>query len=285
MTGHTDTTSTGAANESLAAVSQALTDAVGDVRWSGGAVTVVRGRWAGGHRLVLGWRDEFVHVLCGGVPDVGAAERIQLNAALPGPLRVAQRRACGGAHLTASWPADLSATGCAALVATGLRLVTQPAPVEPQELPLPHALQRRLQDTVAATSDRFSRVQAEQTAFEFVIGRGKQTMQVRATQPHPEALSLATLVTNRTAEHGPALNALAATTFLLNRRLKWARLVPREDVVEAEVTMPAEALTTQVWHCAKQALRQAGRLRDILKTVQEPIVAGEVTRCLLTQAT
>jgi hypothetical protein len=75
--------------------------------------------------------------------------------------------------------------------------------------------------------------------------------------------------------------AAATTMFLLNRGLKWSRLVVRLEVIEVEITIPIRPLSARIWQLAKQTLSQAASIRDILRIVQEPLVAEEVRRIVM----
>lgn len=266
----------------LSEFSQALQTELPEVQWDHHRIGVLYGEFDHCYRFRLCLRNRFAYLFCGGLIVQNLRPLSEINLLLLAPLRVAKRRISGPAYIVASWPIELSMKEQANTLVTDLRrLIFGPLQL-PNTQPINTNVKNKLRD-IAACEDYFQGVPASDDAFEFIIGKGKNSLQIRACQPRGDVLSLTTLVTNYTASEQSAQALTAETIFGLNSQLRWSRLVCRGEVIEAEVTIPVSALLTRVWQLAKHSLYQIVSHRDVLRVVQQPLVAQEAEHILVTE--
>lgn len=271
------------AYHSLNEFRQALQTGLPELKWIDHSIGALHGEFEDCYHLRVGSRGKFAYLFCGGLIVQNSKPLLELNSLLFAPLKVAQRLTSSPAYIVASWPIELSIEEQAnALIVDLRRLIF--GPLQPPDAQLIDAgLKSKLRDIVAH-EDYFQPVPAGDDVFEFIIGKGKNSLQIRAGQPRDSVLSLTSLVTNYRAETQLTKSMTARMIFLLNSRLKWARLVIRGEVIEVEVTIPITALSTQAWRLAKQSLYQLVSHRDVLRVVQHPLVAQEAERVLFAKS-
>lgn len=267
-------------NHNIDQFSQVLQNGLPELQWTSGRIGILTGLFDNCYRIRLSMNSNVAFLFCGGLIPRNPQVLSDINSLLLGPLKVAKRRGDGAPFLVASWPVELSTTEYAKGLAQDLRrLIFGPLQlIEP--LPIDECVKSRLRDAVAV-SEPFRPVPSDDRSIEFLVGKGKSSFQVRAMQSRKELLAFTVLLTNFTANSRPTQEATATTMFLLNRGLKWSRLVVRLEVIEVEITIPIRPLSARIWQFAKHALSQAASIRDILRIVQEPLVAEEVRRIVM----
>ena len=227
-------------------------------------------------------KGKFVYLLCNRLAARGSELLSDINSLLMGPLRVAKHRFDGVPHIRGCWPAHLCTVEQADLLAADLsRLIGGPLGA-PGRVPISRIVADKLR-SIVTTTDSLGVVPSVAACFEFIVGKGKDSLQVRAEQLPGQLLSLTALVTNYTSNERTPKHVVTGTILMLNYHLAWARLVQRDHVIEAEVTMPIPSLSTAVWRLSRQALCQAVSCRDTLRVVQEPAVAEEIARTFFPQ--
>jgi hypothetical protein len=248
------------------------------MQWGKIGPTTVSGQCECYH-VWLALKGEWAYLLCGGLPARGVELLSEINSLLAAPLRIAKRRTNGGPHIRASWPVRFCPLEYAEFVIENMcRLISGPL-VSFVCKPVDTFAVRRLKD-VMTTTDVFQVVPTNGESFEFLIGKGKDALQIRTEQLHRQILSLVTLVTNYTTDEKLVQKVVTAIILLFNSRLKWARLVQRGHVIECDVTVPTSALCNSCWQLIKQELYQARSFQNILKVIQEPAVAAEAAQAL-----
>jgi|GEM_PF-5479903 len=233
-----------------------------------------------GYRIRLTSNDNFGYLLMNGLVPRNPAVLAEINTLLLGPLKVAKRRGDGPAYLTASWPIELSTIELTDLLSLDIRRLIFGPLLLPEQLPFRDFTTNYLRDTLAV-SEKFRFVPTANGSLEFLVGKGKTSLQIRAWQPQERELSLSELISNWTADTRLTKEATATTVFLLNGHLKWVRIVQRSEVIEADVTLPYRALSYRIWRLSKAALRQALSTATTLRQVQQPLVAEEVRHIVM----
>ena len=250
-----------------------------ELRWNSSKIGILSGSFDNCYRIRLSINGNLGWFYMGGLIPRSPAVLNQINSLLFGPLKVAMRRGDGAPHLAASWPVELSSPEFAKIFAEDLRrLIFGPLQM-PEALPIDAGVKSRLRDSIAV-KEPYRPLPSDDKSIEFLVV-AKSSLQVRAHLPIKDVLCFSVLVTNWTASSRLTQEAAATTIFLLNRHLKWSRLVLRGEVIEGEVTTPVSSLSGRVWQLAKQTLTQAISTRDILRIVQEPLVAEEVRHIVM----
>lgn len=211
-----------------------------------------------------------------------AKELVEASSALPGPSRFA-RHVGGTATLTASWPMALAEHGIFYTVADDLRMLLGLGS-GPMRLRPPYKLSadlwKKLRLLIAAEESTFIEVPTSGETVEFKIRDGSRTRQWRYFQPSKNVFTISSLVTNWRADATGSIRAASELLMMLNRQLRWVKLVKNNFTVDAEVSFPVNCRPSErFWSFGKKAVTQAVSLaHDQLRMIQTPEVASVFER-------
>ncbi|MBE3123853.1 MAG: hypothetical protein IMZ65_03540 [Planctomycetes bacterium] len=223
-------------------------------------------------RALLAVRGGLCVFRCLNIVDANPRVLSELTSQMTGPARLELAQRSGSSSFAASWPLDLVANGTARAVASDLAWVRTGSPRLPRVVPLTTEVRQRLKDAVAADG-RVVEVAANGQTWDFIVPQGPASMQVCAWQPTETLVAFTSLVTNCPGPDGAGHRAFARLACVLNGRLRWVRLARRGTAIEAQVIVPAEAISPSLWKLARQALSAAITWgRPLLRIVQDPSV-------------
>lgn len=248
------------------------------VQWNRNSDTigVLSGHYDRCYRVRLCANERLASLFMGGLIPKQFTVLSEINELVSAPLRVAQRRQCGSCALRATWPVELSTKHQAQALASDLGRVISGPLDKPHRLPLDEQLVSKLTAFITST-DNFQRIPTSDDIFEFIIGKGKKSLQVRVTRKFPEMVTLCSFVTNHFASDQLSRRVSTMVVFLLNARLNWGRLVLVDDsVINVEVAVPVSALSHRVWRAARRTLSEGLSYRRLLRVVQQRVVAEEI---------
>lgn len=250
------------------------------VQWNSNSHTigVLSGHYDRCYRVRLCANERLVSLFMNGLIPKHFPVLSEINELVSAPLRVAQRRPRGPYELRATWPVELSTKHQAQALASDLNHVISGPLDKPHRLPINEQLVRKLSAFITST-DNFQRIPASDDIFEFIVGKGKNSLQVRVTRTFPEMVTLCSFVTNHFASDQLSRRVSAMVVFLLNARLNWGRLVLVDDsVINVEVAVPVSSLSPRVWRAARKILSEGLSYRRLLWVVQQRVVAEEIQR-------
>lgn len=248
------------------------------VRWASNPIGVLSGQFDDTYRIRLSSSARLAGLFMGGLIPRDYSVLSEINGLVVAPLRVAERRPFGPVELRATWPAELSTSAQAHSLASDLNRVISGPLAEPHQIPIDERLISNLSMFITST-DSFKRIPAVNDVFEFIIGRGNRSLQVRVTQPSPEMVTFSTFITNQTASDKLTRRITTMAVFLLNSQLDWARFVlVKDSVINVEVAVPVSIFSTRVWQTVRKILYEGISHRRILRLVQQRQVAEEIER-------
>jgi len=226
--------------------------------------------------LALGRRGNFGWFSCHGLVPAEPRTFWEMNSALIGPSRLVQLLSANVAHLEATWPWLITPEPQAAILAADLRRLLGPTEFSMAQK---GGRSEHFSGSVLKANDSVLPLPTVGSWWEARVGRGSAARQVAFRRPHAQAVAASTLVANWTAEGSLEQQAAARLAMMINRRLRWVRLVLYDTTINAEVTLPDEGFHEQMWGLVRDALTQAVRsCRTALRLVQSPAVAAQFLR-------
>lgn len=224
--------------------------------------------------ICIGKRDGFGWLTCNGLPQASPYTSLKISSSLCGPARLTKRAASSTIPLAASWPQRLPIESQTRILITDLKRLRKSSMADAwSPIPVNSHVKRRLRDVIVAR-DGIVEVPTGGRTWVFAIKRDSNANQYCAYQPNEHVLSVNLLVTNWTARGHTSCSAASTLVLLLNRRLRWVRLMLRGTAIEAQVAIPVDAITEYVWTQARHALGQAvTSCREPLRIIQLPEVA------------
>jgi len=262
----------------LEKIAGAMTQEISGLQWRPSRWLAKRGAVCGRrYRLGLACRGGFGWLTCHGLAPADPHRLWEITSTLAGPSRLVQSPHAATAHLEATWPWRLLPPDAqTALLVSDLQWLL--GRMEHPAASVTDDLGERLRGALATSGD-IVELPAAADCWEVRVGRGRGTIQVSFRRPRAQAITASTFVTNWTADGYREEQAAARLAAMMNGRLRWVRLVLRDTAINAEVTLPARALSEQTWAPARDALVQAAKsCRAALRLVQCPAVAAEFLR-------